>query len=103
MEQNQDKITFEEEYYDNGQLRYKWQYLNYKIHGDQFDYYSNGKLNYKTQYLNDKPHGEQLRYHKNGKLWYKSYCINGKKVSEKEWIEYIKPQHDTQFLTDLYV
>lgn len=98
-----DEITFKEEYWDNSELRYKLGYLNGKQHGEQLSYWSNGKLMIKSQYLNDKQHGEQLCYHNNGKLWYKDYYINGVEVSEEEWLEYNKPQHETQFLTDLYV
>ena len=67
------------------------------------DYHNNGELAYKTHYLNGKKHGEQLVYYHNGKLWYKCYFINDKKVSEEEWLEYSKPQYETQFLTDMYV
>lgn len=98
----ENEITFKEHYWSNGQLRYKYQYLNGKKHGEQSGYYRNGELCYKEQYLMGEKHGEQLSYH-NGELCYKEYYIKGEKVSEEEWIKYNKPEHDTQFLTDLYV
>ena len=84
----QDKITFEEEYHSNGQLRYKYQYLNGEQHGEQLGYYSNGQLRYKRQYLNGKFHGEQLGYFSDGALKHKYYYINGDGVSYEEWIKY---------------
>ena len=38
------KITFKEEYFNNGQLYCKDQYLNGKRHGEQKGYYNNGEL-----------------------------------------------------------
>ena len=84
----QDKITFKEEYWDNGQLKYKEQYLNGNQHGEQLGYYYNGQLHYKFQYLNGNKHGEQLGYYEGGKLWYKDYYINDNYVSYEEWIKY---------------
>ena len=39
----EDKITFKEDYHSNGQLCYKYQYLNGKKHGEQLSYHRNGK------------------------------------------------------------
>ena len=99
----EDNIKVKERYYNNGKLRYKHQYLMGKPHGEQLYYYDNGNLEYKDQYLKGKRHGEQLIYNSNGELWFDYYYIGGKEVSKEEWIGYIKPQHQTQFLTDLYV
>ena len=89
MEQNKDKITFEEEYWGNGQLKYKYQYLNGEYHGEQLGYHhSNGKLNYKQQFLNGDKHGEHIGYFSDGQLMYKYYYINGDEVSYEEWIKY---------------
>ena len=79
-------------YWDNGQLKYKYQYLNEKRNGEQLIYYSNGKLHYKYQYLNGEQHGEQLSYRDNGELLYKIYYINGKLVSKDKWIKYNRDQ-----------
>ena len=85
----EDKITFEEDYYSNGQLWYKRQFLNGKLHGEQLGYLSNnGQLSYKGQYLNGKEHGEQIGYRSNGELLYKDYYINGDEISYEEWIKY---------------
>ena len=84
----EDKITFEEEYYDNGKLSYELQYLNGLKHGEQLSYHTNGELQYKWQYLNDLKHGEQLSYHFDGELSYKLYYINGDEVSYEEWVKY---------------
>ena len=92
MEQNQDKITFEEVYFENGQLMYKDQFLNGKKHGEQLSYWKNGQLWYKEHYINGKKHGEQLDYYRDGELDYKFYYINGKKVSYEEWIKYNRNQ-----------
>tara|TARA_B110000858_G_C17432295_1_gene305986 strand:+ start:31 stop:273 length:243 start_codon:yes stop_codon:yes gene_type:complete len=64
MGENKDKITVKEVYWDNGQLRYK------------------------RQYLNGYKHGKQLSYNFDGKLSYKHYYINGNYASYEEWIKY---------------
>ena len=99
----EDEIEFKEVYYSNGQLDYKHQFLRGKKHGEQLGYFSNDEIMYKHQYVNGELHGGQLGYHCNGELRYKEYYINDKRVLEKEWLEYNTPQHQTQFLTDLYV
>jgi len=97
------ETTFKEDYYSNGKLKYKNQFLNGEKHGEQLGYHENGTLIYKNQFLNGKLHGEQLEYYYSGELWYKEeYYINDKKVSEKEWITY-QPKPKTQSLTDMYV
>ena len=68
MGEDKDKITFKEGNWDNGQLKYKWQYLN------------------------GKEHGEQLWYHSNGQLSNKHYYINGNYVSQDKWIKYNRDQ-----------
>ena len=88
MGENQDKITFEEAYHENGKLWYKHQYLNGEYHGEQLYYWENGQLKYKWQCLNGDKHGEQIGYFDYGELWYKNYYINGEGVSQEEWIKY---------------
>ena len=46
-----------EEYYSNGKLWYKENYVNGKLHGLHEKYYSNGNLDYKENYVNGKLHG----------------------------------------------
>ena len=66
----EDKITFEEAYYEGGQLWYKWQYLNGIKHGEQLGYYSDGRISYKFYYINDNKvsYGEWVKYNRNLKL-----------------------------------
>ena len=99
----EDKIEVKEGYYNNGQLKYKYQSLNDKYHGEQLSYWDTGQLSYKHQLFNGKYHGEQLSYYGNGRLYYRDFYINDRKVSEEEWLEHNKAQHNTQFLTDMYV
>ncbi len=98
-----DKITFKEEYWDNGKLRYRHQLVNSKHYGEQLGYYDNGQLDYRYQLLNGKYHGESLSYLSSGKIYSKYYYINGERVSQEEWLEYNTSKHQTQFLTDMYV
>ena len=78
-----DKIQFKEYYWNNGKLKYKHQYLNGKLHGEQLSYYNNGKLEYKNYYINGKKHGEQICYWSNGQLRHKFQFLNGKRVSHR--------------------
>lgn len=42
-------------------------------------YYPNGQLRYKWEYLNDKRHGKQIGYWENGDEWYDFTFVNGRK------------------------
>ena len=65
-----------EDYFSNGKLGYKTNYVNGKEHGLSEDYYcSNGNLSYKANYVNGKEHGLSERYSSNGKLYFKQYHL----------------------------
>ena len=49
-------------------------------HGYWEDYYDNGQLAYKGNYVNGEPHGYWEVYYENGKLHYKGYYDMGKRV-----------------------
>ena len=90
MGQNQDidiDIEVKEGYYSDGQLNYRFQFLNGDKHGEQLIYFRNGKLSDKEQFVNGKRHGEQLSYWSHIEL-YKSYYINDYQVPYEEWIKY---------------
>jgi antitoxin component YwqK of YwqJK toxin-antitoxin module len=78
------------EYYDNdnGQIRYKKNYINGKQHGEQVCYHDNGQIMYKENYINGKYHGKQIGYYNYGQIMYKNDYINGKLVSQEEWVAY---------------
>ena len=47
-----------EEYYSNGKLYWRKNYVNGKLHGLYECYWFNGNLDYKVNYVNGKGHGE---------------------------------------------
>ena len=57
-----------EEYYSNGNIWYKGNYVNGQKHGLWEWYWFNGKLNYKKNYVNGQLHGLWGWYHSNGNL-----------------------------------
>jgi antitoxin component YwqK of YwqJK toxin-antitoxin module len=61
---------------------------NNQLHGIQIEYYYNGKIMRKWNYINGNPHGEHIVYYRNGQIMYKHNYINGEKVSKGEWIDY---------------
>jgi antitoxin component YwqK of YwqJK toxin-antitoxin module len=69
-----------EEYYSNGQLSYKGNYVNGEEHGLWERYYFNGQLWYKGNYVNRKEHGYWEWYFDNGDLWCKGFFDMGNKV-----------------------
>jgi len=77
-----------EEYYDNGQLENKCNYINGKRDGLYECYYDNGQLYNKCNYLNGELHGLFESYYSNGELDYKINLIHGVKT------DYIEPNKD---------
>jgi len=70
-----------ENYYSNGQLDYKGNYVNGKKHGYWENYWSDGQLWHKGNYVNGKKHGYWESYYSNGDLIYKGYYNMGKRVN----------------------
>jgi antitoxin component YwqK of YwqJK toxin-antitoxin module len=68
------------DYFDNGQLSCKGQYLNGQQHGLWESYWDNGKLDYKGTYLNGKEHGPWEAYYFDGNLMFKGTYLNGKRI-----------------------
>jgi antitoxin component YwqK of YwqJK toxin-antitoxin module len=65
---NRKKDGYWEEYYPNGQLNFKVNYVNGQKHGYWEEYFSNGKLKYKGKYINDEKHGYWEGFLDNGRL-----------------------------------
>jgi antitoxin component YwqK of YwqJK toxin-antitoxin module len=53
---------------------------NGERHGYWEEYYDNGKLAYKGNYVNGKRHGYWESYYSNGELYYKGFYDMGKEV-----------------------
>jgi len=58
-----------------------------QAHGYWEQYWSNGQLFFKANYVNDKQHGYWEVYHESGTLWYKCYYDMGKRVDYEVLIE----------------
>ena len=63
-----------EEFHDNGQLKWKGNYKDGKEHGLWETYWDDGQLRSKENYKNGKLHGSLFNFHQNGKIhiweWY---------------------------------
>jgi antitoxin component YwqK of YwqJK toxin-antitoxin module len=57
-----------EEYFPNGQLMFKGNFVDGKQHGYLERYYTNGQLCYKGNYVNGERHGYWAWYHNSGQL-----------------------------------
>ena len=79
------KETIEKEYYNSGNIKRKYYYLNNKIHKENgpalIYYYDNGNIEGKIYYLNDKRHREDgpaiIWYYNNGDIESEEYYLNG--------------------------
>jgi len=71
------KHGYWEEYYFNGQLKYKGNYYDGKRHGYREEYYLCSQLNFKCKYVNDDRHGYFEKYWSNGQLMYTGHYVNG--------------------------
>ena len=63
------------EYYFNGNLMDKENYINGKKHGLREKYYSNGKLNYIVNYVNGNFYGLSEDYNYEGNLLRKQFFL----------------------------
>jgi antitoxin component YwqK of YwqJK toxin-antitoxin module len=74
------------QYYSNGQIMEKTNYLNGVKDGESIQYHENGQIMEKTNYLNGIQEGESIRYYSNGQIqskinrygeWIEQYDENG--------------------------
>jgi hypothetical protein len=90
------KQGYWEEYYDNGQLDTKGNYINDEKDGYWEWYYSNGDPECKGSYKNGKGEGTWRFYDKNDGLKRKSIYKNGEKIKELPINESIKKNNRKQ-------
>jgi len=76
------------EYYESGEIRYKYNYLGGKLNGENIYYYESGKIYSKCFYIDGDLNCEYISYFKDGELWSKRYFINNIHVTKLEWISY---------------
>ena len=69
-----------EDYWSNGNLMHKGNYVDGKENGYWESYWSNGNLDYKGNYVDGKEHGYWEEYWSNGNLDYKGFYDMGNKV-----------------------
>ena len=81
---NGEKDGVWEEYYDNGQTKSKYSYINGKpVDGIYSDYHKNGQLKSKGSYLNGEKNGVWEEYYKDGNLEY-TYTFKDGKIENWE-------------------
>ncbi len=74
------------EYYENGQIFIKMNFVNRKANGEATRYYDNGQLAEKTNFVNGKKNGEWILYYYYGQIKAKGNYVNGE--LKGEFIEY---------------
>ena len=82
FENGEETILEEYKYYENGQLKSKWNFKDGKEHGLLEGYHKNGQLEFKWNYKDGKEHGLQKEYYRNGQLRYKTNYKNGVEIKE---------------------
>lgn len=85
---NGKKDSLREEYHKNGQLKSKGYFIEGKEDGLWERYHSNGVLNSKVNYTNGIKDGLYEEYYYNGQLWSQGKYIVGRKTGE--WKTYHK-------------
>jgi antitoxin component YwqK of YwqJK toxin-antitoxin module len=78
-----------EEYYRNGRLFFKGNYVSGVEDGYWQVYHTNGQLRFKGKYVNGNRHGHFESYHSNGKLIYKGYYDMGLEV---DYVVNVEPE-----------
>ena len=63
-------LVKERAYYQNGQLKYEYNYKDGKENGRQVAYYENGQILYDGNYKDDERYGKFVRYYENGQIEY---------------------------------
>jgi antitoxin component YwqK of YwqJK toxin-antitoxin module len=77
FDENNQRTGYWEEYWDNGYISSKGNYINGKKEGYWEEYYYYGNLAWKVNYLNGLEEGYWERYWPNGNLESKGNYING--------------------------
>tara|TARA_B100001250_G_C19668878_1_gene730547 strand:+ start:338 stop:802 length:465 start_codon:yes stop_codon:yes gene_type:complete len=67
------------ELYDNGKIKYEYQYENGLLNGSCISYYENGNKKQVGEYLNNKLNGNYIDYHENGNIALQGRYMNSKK------------------------
>jgi len=76
------------EYYSDGEINYKCNYIDDELHGEFINYFTSGEVSYKCWYIDGKYHGEFISYYENGDITSKHYYIYGNLVIELKWLSY---------------
>ena len=74
------KQGLQENWYENGQIEYQKNYDDEEFNGLQTNWYNNGQLEYQRNYVDGKLHGVQIGWFENGELNYKSLYDMGSYV-----------------------
>ncbi len=67
------------ELYDNGKIKYEYQYENGFLNGPFIGYYENGNKKQVGEYINNKLNGNYIDYHENGNIALQGRYINSNK------------------------
>ena len=91
------KLKYEKKFYDSGELKWEWWFLNGKHHNDDgpaFIWYrKNGSVWREGWYLNGKLHNEEspafIGYRGDGSVDCEGWWLDGVEYSEEEWKEIV--------------
>jgi antitoxin component YwqK of YwqJK toxin-antitoxin module len=75
------------EYYDNGNIKNIFKYLNHTRNGLAFGFYENGNVKAEAYYKDSLPTGRGRRYYENGNLMADWNIENNRETSHREYYE----------------
>jgi antitoxin component YwqK of YwqJK toxin-antitoxin module len=80
---------FSYEWYNNGNIEYKYEYMNGLKQGFQYQWYNNGKLESQTTYVNDNKNGQDYAWYPNEEIKHFYNYKNNKKEGDCYDFKYI--------------
>jgi uncharacterized protein len=75
-----DELQLEKKWYENGVIKWQYNYRSNAKHGTALEYYDNGKLRLSQQYENGLKHGKYLSYYENGQLYNEGAYLHDKPI-----------------------
>jgi antitoxin component YwqK of YwqJK toxin-antitoxin module len=98
-------IEVKKDYYQNGNIYYKFYYLDEKHHREDgpafISHYPNGNIHYEAYYKNGESHRENgpaiIYYDEDGNIEHKEYYLNNNELTEQEWFSQLSIENKVKF------
>ena len=92
-------FVLHETWYEKGQKKSEFNYLNGQSEGEQSNWYENGQKKSKDNYLDGQREGKQAKWYEDGNKEYEANYLNGKKDGiQKTWYEDGNKEYEANYL-----